>query len=174
MSMIRSIYKRGDRQDRPVHVNQSPTMTQKHFRDEVNINKIMDRFHRTGVSPIDPARAQRALYADVSEIGDYRGVCDRIWAAEQAFSALPAKVRTRFGNQPEALVEWLRDPKNHREAIELGLMVQRKPDPATKLQDTLSEIAKNTAPPSDTAGADTAGKRTAKKAGAGAAGAASE
>lgn len=49
---------------------------------------------------------------------------------------LPAKVRSRFENDPQKFLEFCSDPKNRDEAVSLGLIMSAPasapdPDPAT-------------------------------------------
>ncbi len=84
-----------------------------------DINQIVSRFEKTGILPID---GREALYEDVSHITDYRDALDRVTMAEQAFKQLPAKVRSRFHNEPAAFLDFASDPTNRDEMREMGLL----------------------------------------------------
>lgn len=95
------------------------------YAKELDMNEIMKRAQRTGVLP---SMEHQPIFADVSGIGDFSDVMRRVDAAREAFEAMPAKVRTRFGNRADALIAFLQDEANIPEAIELGL-VSAKADP---------------------------------------------
>lgn len=97
-----------------------PSRTQGQFKDDCDINIIIDRYVKSGV-PIPPA--PEAQYMDLSSMpADFGEMCNIINKAEEAFAALPAKVRDRFDNNPTEMVKFLQDEKNKDEAIKLGLV----------------------------------------------------
>ncbi len=101
--------------------------TKQSFAEEANINSIMKKFHRTG-ELVDPTKIsdRKAFFGDVSGIGDFQQMKNTVLEAEVHFGNLPSEIRTRFENQPNKLVEFLEDPANKDEAIELGIV---NPDP---------------------------------------------
>lgn len=112
-------------------VNKEPSMTQQQFKDEVDINNIIAKYQNG--EHVDFARRQ-GVYADVSEITDYHESINKIKRADQAFSALPAHVRNRFGNDPEQLLEFLQDPHNYDEGVKLGIYEPKKPKQEPQIQ----------------------------------------
>lgn len=102
--------------------NFGPGLTQAQFKDECDIKRIVQRFHRTGVLP---GFKMGAKYGDFSEVGDYMEALGRVELAREAFAALPSDLRKRFRNDPAELVKFLQDPKNADEAVELGLAEKR-------------------------------------------------
>lgn len=87
--------------------------------DSANINKIMERYIKTGVIPSDN---RQQFFEDVSQVGDFREALARVQMAEDYFMQLPAKVRSRFDNDPAALLDFCSDPNNRDEMVELGLI----------------------------------------------------
>ena len=103
-------------------VNKSASMTQTTFKDECDINKILDRYFRTGCLS-DPLNQMRpGTYCDFTEMGDYMENMNKIVQAREMFEALPARVRERFGNNPGAMIEFVMDASNKQEAMRLGLL----------------------------------------------------
>ncbi|WNK14934.1 MAG: internal scaffolding protein [Microvirus sp.] len=86
---------------------------------ECDINRIVSQFAKTGVLP--PGFAE-GVFADVSEIGDYRAALERVRLAEAEFMRLPPQVRARFENDPLQLVEFAVNPANRPEMEALGLL----------------------------------------------------
>jgi len=109
------------------------SMTQQHQANDVNINTIVARARKG--TPLPVSRLQ-PLYGDFSKIGDYRECCERLADAQDAFMTLTADVRLKFGNDPGAIIEFLKDEKNRDEAIALGLIEkpaeEAKPVPKTE------------------------------------------
>lgn len=102
-------------------VTTGPGLTKQEFAKEVDINTIVKRYQLSGQLPVRLDGLQ-PIFADVSGIGDYGDVLRRIDAARGAFLLLPAELRSRFDNRPEALVDFLQHEENRDEAIKLGLL----------------------------------------------------
>lgn len=96
-----------------------PSLAQQHMKDECDINVIVERFGVTGELPTAPIPPQ---YGDFSGVTDYHTAINAVRASEEAFMALPAKIRARFDHDPNALLQFLNDPINRDEAIEIGLI----------------------------------------------------
>lgn len=114
-----------------------PTMAQQQFRDEADINTIMERFGRTG-ELIAPVRMPQ--YGDFTGVSDYHTAMNAVIEAQTSFDALPAKVRARFDNDPGRFVEFCLDDNNRDEAVKLGL-VAPKVEPATPAEATMADVA---------------------------------
>lgn len=116
-------------------INTLLSKTQKQWKDDVDVNKIMARYKKTG--QINHLRnAAEGVYADLTELPDLLTAKLQIQQAELTFAQIPASTRAIFNNDPLQLISYLKDPKNHEEAIKLGLMVKRdepnsKPNDAT-------------------------------------------
>lgn len=98
-------------------------------KDACDINRIMARYEKTGVLP---QSVRELVYADVSSIGDYREVVDRVRMVESAFMQLPAEVRSRFENDPAAFLDFTSDPANRAELQEMGLIAPEIAPEASK------------------------------------------
>jgi phage internal scaffolding protein len=98
---------------------EEPTLAQQHFKEECDINTILQKFSITGLLPEAPLSPR---YGDFTGIGDYHTALNRVMAAQDEFEALPAQIRARFENDPFKLIEFLEDENNRPEAEELGLV----------------------------------------------------
>jgi len=98
---------------------QDPSLAQQHMKDECDINVIVERFGVTGQLPV---RAIEPSYGDFSGVSDYHTALNKIRAADEAFMALPAKLRAKFDHDPNALLNFLENEANKDEAIQLGLI----------------------------------------------------
>lgn len=104
------------------------TKTQQQFRDEVDINTIVERFNATGEMP---PTTQFPTETEFAEAFDFQKSMNVIVQARQSFMELPAKVRARFQNDPQQFMEFIHDGENIDEAIKLGLAIRREqPKPA--------------------------------------------
>lgn len=104
---------------------EEPTLAQQHFKDECDINTILERFNITGMLPEAPLSPR---YGDFSGIGDYHTALNRVMAAKDEFMTLPAHIRARFDNDPAKLIEFIEDETNRPEAEELGLVDKPIPE----------------------------------------------
>lgn len=105
--------------------------TQQQFTEDCDINVIVRRFG-LDKAPMLPAVVDPAYYGDVSNIPDLRSVLDMALDARAKFMALPAKLRSRFDNQPGKMWDFLQDPENAEEAVRLGLLVRPESPPQAK------------------------------------------
>lgn len=97
-------------------------MTQQHFKDECDINSIVNRYVKTGV--LEHQAAIEPHYADLSEIPtDLQSAYEAVYRAEAAFMDLPSDIRKSLNNDPSRLSQWLSDPSNRETAIKAGLIV---------------------------------------------------
>jgi hypothetical protein len=96
-----------------------PSMTKQEFKDDADINVIMERFGVTGVLPPLPLQPS---FGDFSDIGNYQDVQNKLLAAERSFMSLPSEVRDRFGQDPLAFSNFATDPQNVDQLRDWGLM----------------------------------------------------
>lgn len=101
-----------------------PSLTSQSFKDECDINVIIDRYVRSGEPlPLPDIRD----YGDFTGALDYHSSVNQILAAQASFMALPAKVRSRFNNDPGQLLEFISDADNIEEARKLGILAPEEP-----------------------------------------------
>lgn len=96
-------------------------------KDDADINVIVKRFGLTGVMP-QSVRVPR--YEDFDEVFDFQTAQEVLLQARASFMSMPADVRLRFGNDPQAFMEFCTDEKNLDEMRKLGLAVPEPPKPA--------------------------------------------
>lgn len=98
------------------------SLTEQEHLAETDINYIADKFLKTGHAP---QVVNMPTYGDFSGIADFQSAMNIITRAKQEFMDLPAKIRTRFSNDPAELIKFLDDPQNRDEAEKLGLVEKR-------------------------------------------------
>lgn len=102
------------------------SLTQQHFADEVDINRILDRFAVTGV--LTSQNSGIPQFGDFTGDFDYQTMLNMVREADVSFLSLDPKLRARFANDPQQLMLFLADPANRVEAVALGL-VNAPPEP---------------------------------------------
>ena len=96
-----------------------PSLAQQHMKDECDINILVERFGVTGSMPVAPIEPS---YGDFTGVSDYHTALNKVKAADEAFMALPAKIRAKFDHDPNALLNYLQNEENRDEAIQIGLI----------------------------------------------------
>jgi phage internal scaffolding protein len=109
------------------------SLTQQQFKEESDINTIVDRFMKSGVMP-DPVRMPQ--YVDFEGVFDFQSAMNAVRAADDNFMRMDAKVRARFNNSPQEFLEFFANPENTQEAIRLGLAI---PQPAAETKVSAAE-----------------------------------
>lgn len=109
--------------------------------DSCDINKIMERFNRTGKLPV--MQTQPPQYGD-ARVVDYTTAQQIVIDAKKQFMSLPADTRKAFGNDPQAFLNAIGDysEDNQKNLLKLGILVPKQETP----EQTLKEIARNTKP----------------------------
>jgi len=97
--------------------------TQQQFKDEVDINTIVERFGVTGEMP-PPINFPQTQ--EFEETFDFQTSMNVIRQAQESFMTLPAKARARFDNNPQKFMEFMNEEDNAAEAVKLGLAIKRE------------------------------------------------
>jgi phage internal scaffolding protein len=101
------------------------SLTQQQFKDESDINTIVDRFMKTGHLP-DPVSMPQ--YVDYEGVFDFQSAMNVVRQADENFMRMDAKVRARFHNSPQEFLEFFANGDNAEEAVRLGLAVPQAKD----------------------------------------------
>ena len=94
--------------------------TKQAFADECDINNILARYNRSGL--IDHVSTYGGQYGDFVEVTDYHSSLNQIREANDMFMSLPAKVRSKFENDPGAFLDFVLNEDNKSEMANLGLL----------------------------------------------------
>lgn len=91
--------------------------------EQADINYIVKQFGLTKELPYGLAVP---VYDDFSEApNDYHQALNFIRASDDAFMELPAEIRSQFNNDAGTFLDFLNDPSNYDEAIQLGIITPR-------------------------------------------------
>lgn len=99
--------------------------------DRANIQKVLDKYKRTGLVP---SRVAAPLEGPLPDVESFHDGMNKIVAARQVFDALPSGIRQKFDNKVDKFLAYTADEKNRDEMTKLGLL---KP----------ADASKNTSPP---------------------------
>lgn len=130
--------------------------THQSFKEDCDINTIMNRYQQTGT--IHHQANGQPKYGDFIHATDYLSACNQVLEARQTFDALPARVRARMHNDPGELLDFMADPNNREEGEQLGLFLptptpEVKPPkvgtPAVNMQEDSAEDRARTKPKSE-------------------------
>lgn len=121
-----------------------PSLTQQQFKEECDINNIIARYETTGLltDPLHPGTRQ-PMFGDFSNVMDYQAAQNIVVRANEAFEALPAKLRDRFDNDPALMLEFLQDENNREEAVKLGLVKESVSDVNSSSSGNSSSVDSN-------------------------------
>lgn len=96
-----------------------PSRTKKAFQADVDLNQVIDRYHKTGILP--QLNTRQPTYGDYTNPIDYQEAQNKIILANGLFAALPAHVRRQFDDNPANFLEFASNPDNQAEMVEMGL-----------------------------------------------------
>lgn len=104
--------------------------THQSFKDECNVNYIVEKYTKSGLwsETLRPATNQ-PMFGDFTNAPDFREAMTRIAEAQADFDALPSSLRKRFSNSPAELLNFISNESNREEAVLLGLIQKKDPNP---------------------------------------------
>jgi len=106
-----------------------PSLAQQQFKDESDINVLFGKYLETGEMP----QVEAALnYAAFEGPFDFQQAMNAVRAAQGAFDQLPARIKNRFHNDPNELLDFMEKEENRDEAQYLGLISKPAAAPATE------------------------------------------
>ena len=117
---------------------ETETKTQQQFKDEVDINTIVERFGVTGEMPEMREWPTQEEYLNVF---NYQEAMNITVKARETFMLMPAKLRARFQNDPQEFLQYMENSENIEESIKLGL--RNKRDEVQTPQPTVTENKKD-------------------------------
>jgi len=136
-----------------------PSLAQQSFKDEVDINFLLEKFKVTGSMPTG---VRLPSYGDFTGVSDYQTAMNAINVARDEFMRLPAEVRSTFSNDPQRFLEFCSDPKNSDKLVEMGLATKPAETTVQAIQSLAKQMAADKAAGPDQ-GPTAAGPSTASK-----------
>ncbi len=83
--------------------------TKQSFKNETDINKILQRAQKTGT--ISHLNQNKGRYADFSDY-DFQENLIKLTAGRELFDSLPSEIRNEFQQNPDAFFKYVNDPEN--------------------------------------------------------------
>lgn len=120
--------------------NQQSSLVEQHHKDLCDVYNILSRYDKTGI--ITHVNNAKAMYGDFTEINEYREALNLVQNAQSSFDEMPSNIRERFRNNPGLFMEFITNPANLEEAVELGL-AERRPQLHEKTGTTKGTGVKN-------------------------------
>ncbi len=92
--------------------------TKQQFKDECDINNILSKYQKSGA--VTHVNKHAAEYGFATS-EDFTSAMFLVTDAQAMFNELPSSLRTKFKNDPAEFLEFVQDPENADELVELGL-----------------------------------------------------
>lgn len=109
--------------------NDEPTKTERHHARNCDLNVILRQYGVGKSLPVLPYSPD--MFGEDDLDLDLHGALAVVQGAQDYFNALPSSLRAKFSYSPAALWDWVNDPANADEAVNLGLLKRYDPTPAT-------------------------------------------
>lgn len=105
------------------------SLTQQHQAKEADINNVVGRHLASGGTLnnlVDPRATRNPIFGNfVPGAMGFHEAQNLVIETQSKFDTLPARLRSKFNNDPFMMLRWLEDPRNLAEAQKLRLV----PDP---------------------------------------------
>lgn len=106
-----------------------PSKTSQCFADEVNIHNIVE-----GRMTTDLPSRKPLFTGELPQFETLQDAFNFTASAKSSFEQMDAKLRARFDNSPQKMLEFCLDSRNRDEAVQLGLMSIDKPSAPVKVE----------------------------------------
>ena len=108
------------------------TMVRQQFKDEVDINNIINRYQETGFLP---GAMGDPIFADTTMISDLKTAIDTVNAAQEGLKQLPRAARELLQANPTEFATKLAQASTQDQLVELGVLEKAdnnvaRPDPS--------------------------------------------
>lgn len=111
-------------------INDEPSITEQHHKDDCDIQVILRRYAQTGV--IEHNNKLQGEYADYPSDMDFHEAQNTIALGKTMFESVPAQIRADFNNDPAQFLAFVQDESNIEKMAEYGLtdpLRAKEPDP---------------------------------------------
>jgi len=116
--------------DMTAHFSDEPSRTKQEFTAECDINNIMARFAASNYDPSTlPMTSRKPMYGDFTGAPEsYHAALNYVRDTERAFMELPAEFRAKLENDPQKFLDYIQDPANYDELVDLGFLLPSSSD----------------------------------------------
>lgn len=106
----------------------NPSLTKQAMKEDTDINNIMKKYAKTGI--MTHLAKHQGSYGDFTGVRDYHTALNKMIEADKSFASLPSGVRSKFNNDAGKFMDFVHDPANAEEMVEMGLAHAPEPEPA--------------------------------------------
>jgi len=111
-------------------------LTEQSHKDEVNINKIVKRH---GIDMLQKVAALQEPQFDDLPNNDFEEAMIAVTKAQQTFDQLPSVTRKFFDNNPALFMDYIHNPENQDNLVDMGLATHKPIDEPVQVIVTNSE-----------------------------------
>lgn len=122
--------------------------THQEHKAECDINTIVTRWRKSG--EVAHQNPHEGGFGDFSDGADYHTQVNRIMEAEEAFQAIPARVRAIAQNSPATFLDMCDDPQQLELLVDAGLKLEprgERPQSSERSSDPEPDTFGRSAPP---------------------------
>lgn len=101
--------------------------TEQHHRDHVSTQFIMNKAAKTGM--MQHVRQEAPTYSELPPRMHYQDAMNLIAAARSTFESIPAITREKFDNDPAQFLDFINNPENREQMLEMGFTDDHLPPP---------------------------------------------
>ena len=107
-------------------VPEGESLTEQSHKKECDINNIMRKYQKTGA--ITHQNKHEAEYGFATG-QTFLDAMLTVTKGQQMFDELPSSIRNKFYNDPAQFLDFVQDPANKQELMEMGLTEESDPTP---------------------------------------------
>lgn len=96
--------------------------TERSHQKSCDIHEIMRKTVKTGVQ--QHVSKHEGTYGDYLGVPEYQEAQNQIAAAKSMFESIPAEIRSKFDNRPEAFIDWIQNENNKDEIQKAGFSAE--------------------------------------------------
>ena len=115
-----------------------PSLTKQADLKRANIHEILKRASNTGLIPVNSATPLDNTKV-LPDVESYHEAVNTVLEAKTTFDNIPSHIRQKFDNDPAKFLEFIADPENQAELVELGLADSTNAPPAENTSQEASE-----------------------------------
>lgn len=115
----------GEKRKCSITFAEGSSLTIQSQKKECDINLLVSKYKQGGI--ISHVNNMQAQYGDLTGY-DFHEYQNKIASAISSFEALPSRVRNRFQNDPALFLDFMNNPENLHEMVELGLAEIKEPE----------------------------------------------
>lgn len=104
----------------------SPSLTEQAHKNQCDIHRIIGKYKKSGL--MTHVNAMEGKYADYPNSLDFQLMQVKIATAKSMFETIPSHIRAKFKNDVGQFLDYVTNPENRQEMIELGFKPEHLPD----------------------------------------------